>query len=154
VATETLAVMELTADNIEAVLAVAPLRGQLRHVNPVSWYVARSAYQGVWHPVGLATGDGAVVGFAEWAFDDSDSTYALGGIVLDAAHQGRGLGRAVLDALVAHVRAQPVHGAVVLTVHDDNERARALYRRYGFEETGELLDGELVMVLPEGRLDA
>jgi ribosomal protein S18 acetylase RimI-like enzyme len=38
---------------------------------------------------------------------------------------------------------------VVLTVHDDNERARALYRSYGFEETGEELDGELVMVLPD-----
>ena len=149
VATETLAVVELTADNIEAVLAVEPRPEQLRHVNPVSWYVARSAYQGVWQPVGLVSEAGTVVGFAEWAFDDSDSTYALGGIVLDAAHQGRGLGRAVLDALVRHVRAQPVRGTVVLTVHDDNERARALYRSYGFEETGEELDGELVMVLPD-----
>ena len=147
-ATETLTVVELTADNIEAVLAVSPRPEQLRHVNPVSWYVARSAYERVWHPVGLTTDAGEVVAFAEWAFDDSDSTYALGGIVVDAAHQGRGLGRAVLDALVAHVRAQPVPGAVVLTVHDDNDRARALYRRYGFEETGDELDGELVMVLP------
>ena len=149
VAAETLSVVELTSDNIEAVLEVTPLPEQLRHVNPVAWYVARSAYQDVWHPVGLATGDGQVVAFAEWAFDDSDSTYALGGIVVDHRHQGRGLGRAVLDALVAHVRAQPQPGTVVLTVHDDNERARGLYRRYGFEETGDLLDDELVMVLPD-----
>ena len=149
VAAETLSVVELTSDNIEAVLEVTPLPEQLRHVNPVAWYVARSAYQDVWHPVGLATGDGQVVAFAEWAFDDSDSTYALGGIVVDHRHQGHGLGRAVLDALVAHVRAQPQPGTVVLTVHDDNERARGLYRRYGFEETGDLLDDELVMVLPD-----
>lgn len=149
VAAETLSVVELTSDNIEAVLEVTPLPEQLRHVNPVAWYVARSAYQDVWHPVGLATEDGQVVAFAEWAFDDSDSTYALGGIVVDHRHQGRGLGRAVLDALVAHVRAQPQPGTVVLTVHDDNERARGLYRRYGFEETGDLLDDELVMVLPD-----
>jgi len=149
VAPQTLSVTELTADNIEAVLAVAPRPEQLRHVNPVAWYVARSAYERVWHPVALVAGDGEVVAFAEWAFDDSDSTYALGGIVVDAAHQGRGLGRAVLDALVAHVRAQPRSGTVVLTVHDDNERARRLYARYGFVETGEVLDGELVMALPE-----
>jgi len=149
VAPQTLSVTELTADNIEAVLAIAPRPEQLRHVNPVAWYVARSAYERVWHPVALAAGDGEVVAFAEWAFDDSDSTYALGGIVVDAAHQGRGLGRAVLDALVAHVRAQPRSGTVVLTVHDDNELARGLYARYGFVETGEVLDGELVMVLPE-----
>ena len=149
VAPQTLSVVELTADNVEAVLAVTPRPEQLRHVNPVSWYVARSAYQDVWHPVGLLTEDGRVVAFAEWAYDDSDATYALGGIVVDQRHQGRGLGRAVLDALVAHVRAQPQPGTVVLTVHGDNERARGLYLRYGFEETGEELDGELVMVLPE-----
>jgi ribosomal protein S18 acetylase RimI-like enzyme len=50
---------------------------------------------------------------------------------------------------VRHVRAQPRKGSVVLTVHDDNERAREVYRRYGFEETGEILDGELVMLLRE-----
>jgi len=142
-----LTVVELTADNVEDVLAVEPAPEQLRHVNPVSWYVARSAYQQVWHPVGLATVDGEVVGFAEWAFDESDGSYGLGGIVIDHRHQGRGLGRAALDALVAHVRGQPAPGDVVLTVHGDNERARTLYERYGFVATGEVLDDELVMVL-------
>ena len=145
----TLTVAELTADNIEAVLAVTPRPEQLRHVNPVAWYVAMAAYEGVWQPVALVGDGDEVVGFAQWAWDDSDSTYTLGGVVLDARHQGRGLGRALLDALVAHVRAQPRPGTVVLTVHDDNERARGLYRRYGFVETGEVLDGELVMVLPD-----
>jgi diamine N-acetyltransferase len=143
----TLTVVELTADNVEDVLAVVPTPEQLRHVNPVAWYVARSAYQQVWHPVGLATADGEVVGFAEWARDDTDGTYGLGGIVIDHRHQGRGLGRAALDALVAHLRAQPLPGDIVLTVHADNERARGLYERYGFAATGEVVDDELVMVL-------
>jgi diamine N-acetyltransferase len=148
-APQTLSVAEVCADNIEAVLAVTPRPEQLRHVNPVAWYVAMAAHEGVWQPVALVGEDGQVVGFAQWAWDDSDSTYTLGGVVLDARHQGRGLGRAVVDALVAHVRAQPRAGTVVLTVHDDNELARRLYTRYGFVETGEVLDGELVMVLPD-----
>ena len=45
-APQTLSVAEVTADNIEAVLAVTPRPEQLRHVNPVAWYVAMSAYQG------------------------------------------------------------------------------------------------------------
>ena len=142
-----LTVVELNADNVEDVLAVSPLPEQLPYVNPVAWYVARSAYQDVWHPVGLATADGAVVGFAEWAYDESDGTYGLGGIIIDHRQQGRGLGRAALDALVAHLRARPVPGVVVLTVHADNERARGLYERFGFAATGEVIDGELVMVL-------
>jgi len=101
----------------------------------------------VWHPVGLATEDGDVVGFAEWAYDESDGTYSLGGITIDQRQQGRGLGRAALDALVAHLLAQPVPGVVALTVHADNERARGLYERYGFAATGEVIEDELVMVL-------
>jgi diamine N-acetyltransferase len=147
---QVLRVVDVTADNVEAVLDVAPRPEQLRYVKPVAWYVAKAAYQGVWHPVGLMGDDGQVVAFAQWAYDDSDATYTLGGVVVDASHQGRGLGRAVLDALVRHLRAQPRRGTVVLTVHDDNERARGLYRRYGFQETGELLEGELVMVLRDG----
>jgi diamine N-acetyltransferase len=144
---QSLAVVALTTDNVENVLAVAPSPEQLRHVNPVAWYIARSAYQRVWHPVGLATADGEVVGFAEWAYDDSDGTYNLGGIVIDHRHQGRGLGRSALDALVAHLRAREVPGDIVLTVHAENERARRLYERYGFSATGEVMEDELVMVL-------
>ena len=99
---QTLTVVGLTADNVEDVLAVSPFPEQLQYVNPVAWYVARSAYQDVWQPVGLATEDGVVVGFAEWAYDESDGTYSLGGITIDHRQQGRGLGRAALDALVAH----------------------------------------------------
>ena len=142
-----LSVVELTADNVEDVLAVAPSSEQLRYVNPVAWYVARSAYQQVWHSVGLATAVGEVVGFAEWAHDSSDGTYNLGGIIIDHQHQGRGLGRAALDALVAHLRARSVPGDIALTVHAEHERARGLYERYGFAATGDVVEGELVMVL-------
>ena len=144
---QTLTVIGLTADNVEDVLAVSPFPEQLQYVNPVAWYVARSAYQNVWQPVGLATEDDAVVGFAEWAYDESDGTYSLGGIIIDRRQQGRGLGRAALDALVAFLQAQPVSGVVALTVHADNERARGLYERYGFAATGAVVEDELVMVL-------
>lgn len=147
---QTLTVVGLTADNVEDVLAVSPFPEQLQYVNPVAWYVARSAYQNVWQPVGLATEDGAVVGFAEWAYDESDGTYSLGGITIDHRQQGRGLGRAALDALVALLQAQPVPGVVALTVHAGNERARGLYERYGFAATGEVIENELVMVLGRG----
>jgi hypothetical protein len=63
-ARQTLSVVGLTADDVEDVLAVSPFPEQLQYVNPVAWYVARSAYQNVWRPVGLASEDGAVVGFA------------------------------------------------------------------------------------------
>ena len=64
--------------------------------------------------------------------------------------QSRGLGRQALEAAVGWIARE--HGAdrVRLSVVPQNEQARALYRSAGFVETGEVDDGELVMVRPAG----
>lgn len=144
-------IVELSAGNIEEVLDVTPRPDQDRWVRPVSWYVARSAYEQVWHPVAVSATEGGVaelIGFAEWAYDPSDQTHCIGGVVLDARHQGRGYGRAAMEALVAHLRRLPDCGVIALTVHEDNDRARRLYAALGFTETGEMDGDEIVMVLP------
>ena len=51
------------------------------------------------------------------------------------AWQGRGHGRALLDALVEHCRARG-DGPLWLEVRESNLRARAIYARYGFGEVG------------------
>ena len=140
-------VVPIDADNVEAVLAVAPRPGQDAWVRPVSWYVAKAAYDRVWTPWAL-TADGVVVGFLETAFDPSDGSWCIGGVVIDAGQQGRGIGRAAMQQLVADLRGRPECCLVALTVHEDNAVARALYRSMGFTETGERDDDELVMVLP------
>jgi diamine N-acetyltransferase len=135
------------ADNVEAVLAVTPRPGQEAWVEPVAWYLAKAAQDGVWTPWAL-TADGVVVGFLETAFDPSDGSWCIGGVVVDAAHQGRGIGRTDMRQLVADLRSRPGCNLVALTVHEDNTPARTLYASLGFTETGERDDDELVMVLP------
>jgi ribosomal-protein-alanine N-acetyltransferase len=51
------------------------------------------------------------------------------------AWQHRGLGRGLLDALVADCRAADDLW-LWLEVRESNQRAREIYRRYGFEQTG------------------
>ena len=142
-------VVAVDAANIEEVLAVAAAPGQDAFVRPVSWYVARSAYEQVWTPVAFRA-DGEIVGFAEWAYDPEDGTYCIGGVVIDAARQGQGHGRQAMLALVHQLRQRPDCGPIALSVDTDNRRARELYARLGFSETGAEVDGELVMVLPAG----
>lgn len=143
-------VVPIDADNVDDVLAVTPKDGQDAWVRPVAWYVAKSAYDGVWTPWAL-TADGEVVGFLQTAFDPSDGSWCIGGVVVDADHQGRGIGRAVMRQLVADLRGRPGCRLVALTVHEDNATARALYSSLGFTETGERDDDELVMTLPSTR---
>jgi diamine N-acetyltransferase len=142
-------VVGLDAHNIEAVLAVSAAPGQDAYVRPVAWYVALSAYEHIWTPVAFQLGD-VVVGFAQWAFDPDDGTYCIGGVVVEAARQGQGLGRRAMCALIDSLRQNADCGPIALGVHADNQRARALYAALGFAETGDEVDGELVMVLPAG----
>lgn len=140
-------VVALDADNIEAVLAVTFAPGQEAYVRSVASYIALSAYEQIWTPVAFRA-DGDIVGFAQWAFDPDDGTYCIGGVVIDAARQGQGLGGPAMLALVHLLRQRPDCGPIALSVHADNHRARELYARLGFSETGAEVDGELVMVLP------
>ena len=56
-------------------------------------------------------------------------------IGVEASRRGRGVGRALLEALVARARAER-HRALSLSVDRRNAPALALYRSIGFEEVG------------------
>lgn len=56
-------------------------------------------------------------------------------IAFDAAHRGRGRGRALLQALLAAARERGAR-EVFLEVRADNPGAEGLYRSEGFEEIG------------------
>lgn len=56
-------------------------------------------------------------------------------ITVPAELQGRGLACRMLDALCLHARARGCH-QVWLEVRESNQRARRLYERYGFSQSG------------------
>jgi [ribosomal protein S18]-alanine N-acetyltransferase len=58
--------------------------------------------------------------------------YEVHTIGVDAAHQGQGIGRRMLDELLKFADG----GVVYLEVRTDNEAAIALYRSTGFEQVG------------------
>jgi len=74
---------------------------------------------------------------AVWLAPDAEAgprTAILWDIVIDAEHQGRGYGRAALEALEPLVRALG-YDAIRLHVFGDNDVARHLYRAAGYRET-------------------
>jgi diamine N-acetyltransferase len=110
--------------------------GQRRFVAPVEDYLAMSD----WTPLAVCR-DGEVVGFVMWAVDPDEGSHWIGGLLVDRAHQGRGIGRAAMERLIASLPAREV----ALSYEPDNVAARRLYASLGFRETGERTDdGELV----------
>lgn len=60
----------------------------------------------------------------------------LARLAVDLAHQGRGLGRSLLqDAMLRTNEAAEELGIRVMLVHAKHERASDRYKRFGFEES-------------------
>lgn len=79
-----------------------------------------------------------------WAIDEEDASCCLGGIIIDARHPRRGLGRSAVTAALDLLADRATGGGFALSYRPDNHRAAALYRGVGFVETREQVDGELV----------
>jgi diamine N-acetyltransferase len=144
----TVRLVEVDADNWRDLVEVAPLPEQERFVAPISRYLALAHYGGEWHPLAIES-ERKVVGHVMWAQDDDGSIW-LGGLVIDAASQRRGIGRATVEAFVDRFTAPDGSVHVALSYEPDNIVARDLYRSLGFEETGEMAETEVVARLKRG----
>lgn len=123
--------------------------GQEPFVAPVTYYLCLCHYGGQWQPWAIVA-DGAVVGHAMWARDEDGSTW-LGGLVIDAAEQRKGYGRAVVLAFIERFTSDTGQVNVALSYAADNRVARGLYLELGFVETGETVDDEIVARLVRHR---
>lgn len=87
-----------------------------------------------------------LVGFVMVAFDVTTNwCYWMNGFMIDEGHQGKGYGMMALKAVVDFIRERFPHSICLnLTVNADNTVARYLYKKYGFTETGDIYDDEVV----------
>ena len=91
-------------------------------------------------PVLVAEVDGAVVGYASFgdfrAWDGYRFTVEHS-VYVDPAHHRRGVGRALIEALIGRARAAGKH-AMIAGIEARNEGSIALHRSFGFREVGRL----------------
>ena len=72
-----------------------------------------------------------------------DDSYWLGGILIDAARQGKGYGRKAVQAALDFL-VQKGATSFALSYAATNLTAKHLYKSLGFVETGELEDDEVI----------
>ncbi|MGW5849926.1 GNAT family N-acetyltransferase [Streptomyces sp. NPDC055254] len=143
----------VTDDNWRAVADIAPQDDQRRFVAALAArYLLLSWRGGDWNSLAVMADD-AVVGHVMWAYDD-DGRHWIGGMVVDASEQGKGVGRAAVRALARWLSERPDCREVCLSYHPDNTSAARLYESIGFTPTGESEDDEVVAALSAGRAAA
>ena len=91
-----------------------------------------------------------LVGFCMFAVDpeaeDEDDRYWLWRFMMDQTQQGKGYGQAALAEIIQYFRDLGAD-RILLSTEPENECGVHIYHKAGFQETGEMDDGEAVMKL-------
>ena len=141
---------EINQDNWEQCIALAVTEEQAQYIvaNEISLKDA-SEDKDVARPFAIYADD-RMAGFAMFAFDvdyeDPDDRYWLWRFMIDKDLQGQGYGSAALRVIIDYFREQGADH-IKLSTKASNTRALTLYHKFGFQENGEMNDGEEVLVL-------
>lgn len=141
--------------NREALRGLAVRTDQTHFVATVEKSYADAAEQPHSHPTmwGIYAGDDPV-GFvmiedgAEPTADEPDPwRYTLWRLLVDARQQRRGYGRAALDLVTDYLATRPDATELITSAVPGDGSPLPFYEHYGFVQTGEIYEGEVVLRL-------
>jgi diamine N-acetyltransferase len=136
----------ITRDNFEDCCDLEITEDQQAFVASNTFSLAESKFFQEFVPLAIYDGD-VMVGFLMYGRDelDGEPVWMLLRLMVDYHFQGRGYGRAALQQLIEHVKTKSGCHALYTSIMPGNSIAQNLYSSLGFEETGDLEDGELVL---------
>jgi diamine N-acetyltransferase len=138
---------EITYDNFESVIGLGVSEGQNIFVAPVVFALAEAF---VYRPQlwALAAYDGdEPVGFVMYGHQLSRDRWKVQSLIVDERYQGRGYGRAIMQAVIALMVERHRCHEIVTGYVEGNDVARGLYESLGFRATGEVMDNEIFVSL-------
>jgi diamine N-acetyltransferase len=137
---------EITAETVRAICNLEVHPNQRGFVAPNAVSIAQAHFEPkAWFRAVYAGDD--PVGFAMLYADTEKPEYYLWRFMIADEHQGKGYGRRALDLVVEHVRGLPGASELRSSYVAGERGPRDFYLCYGFEDTGEIDDGEHVIRL-------
>lgn len=91
--------------------------------------------------------DDIMVGFILLRFNEEYSNYFIWQLMIDGKYQSKGYGRQALEQAIKWMKNDSRCKEIVTTYIEGNDVARELYYSLGFKQLGELIDGEVDMIL-------
>lgn len=147
---------EITAATVRAVIDLSVRDSQAMFVAPNAVSLAEALFKKeAWYRAIVA--DGQLAGFV-MLFDEAQREpppaqprIALWRLMIDQSFQRRGIGTEALRRVVAHVRAKGLYHSLQVSYYPGEGCPEPFYRRFGFQHTGRLDAGEVIMELPLDR---
>ncbi len=150
--TEKITLREITADTVIPVIKLSVSEAQQKFVAPNAVSLAQALFSPVAWYRAIYFGE-EPVGFVMLA-DDSlldpvpeKPEIGVWRFMVDAKHQGKGIGRAALQLVIDHVRSKGLFEKLELSFVPGEGSAERLYASMGFRRTGQVDHGEQVMEL-------
>ncbi len=137
---------EIDDSNLRAIcrLAVRPEQQGFVAPNAVSIAQAHFAAHAWFRAIYVAE---TPVGFVMLSDRPEKPEYFLWRFMIDARHQGAGIGRRAIELVLAHVRTRPGATHLLTSAVPGPGSPQPFYERLGFVATGEVDDGEVVLRL-------
>jgi histidinol dehydrogenase len=150
-ADDRLEIRPVDKDNLVELMRLAVAPEQEGFVAPVAKSIAQAAFEPNGRQYGLYA-DGQPVGYlllfdSRYDAEDPGDELYIWRLLIDAAHQRKGYGRAAVRWVIGEARRQGF-AQVGLSHKPENPAGTDFYEPLGFAYTGELNHGERSMVLP------
>lgn len=151
--TPSVSLREITAETVRAVTNLQVAEGQQSFVAPNAVSLAQALFAPeAWYRAVYAGDElaGFVMLYDESLRSAPPSAPEIGvwRFMVDRRFQGRGIGRAALALVIEHVRSKGLFSTLELSFVPGPGGPEHFYRKLGFEPTGRVDDGEVVLALP------
>lgn len=113
---------------------------------PVVYWLAKSKYEEEISILAIYLGE-VPVGIIAFALDIDDGEYWIYAFMIDEKFQGNGYSKLALSQLIDYMKS--TYGCKTITIghQSDNLIASKLYSSYGFKNTGEIIEDEVIKQL-------
>ncbi len=135
---------EITPKNFKECLELKVADDQVLFVAPNVKSIAISKIFPACLPFAVYADD-QMVGFVMYGYDSKDGRFYLERLMIDEKFQGKGYGKAATLEVIERLKENEDCKEIYLSIYPENTNAEQLYSSIGFERTGEISQGEIVM---------
>ncbi len=137
---------EITADTLRPILKLNVHKAQEAFVAPNAVSIAQAHFNKYAWFRGIYADD-EPVGFVMMEIIPEEGTYYVWRYMIAGEHQRKGYGKAAMERVIDYIIKTHDAEKMILSHVEGNDEAGALYESMGFEYTGEIDDGEVIMEL-------